>query len=69
MAHARTSEESERAISKVTQQMSGKLLEKTQGWLVLRENRLKRQDSWILSACGSVAAIIIMASGYEVRAW
>jgi hypothetical protein len=46
MAQARTSEESERAISKIALQMSGKLLEKTQGWLVLRENKLNRRDPW-----------------------
>jgi len=57
------------AIAGIAKTMGGTLLDETQKWLLEAQKELLRKDSWRLGIIVAGVLMVIMAVGYEVRAW
>ena len=57
------------AIAGIAKTMGGTLLDETQKWLLEAQKERLRKDSWRLGIIVAGVLMVIMAVGYEVRAW
>ena len=68
-AGQRADQEFERSVSQIATDLSSRLVESSQQWLVLRQTSRNRRDAWILAVIVSIVAVGVFVGGYVARAY
>ena len=68
-AGQRAEQEFERSVAQIAKELSSRLVESSQQWLVLRQTSRNRRDAWILAVIVSIMAVGVFVGGYVARAY
>ena len=68
-AGQRAEQEFERSVAQIAKELSSRLVESSQQWLVLRQTSRNRRDAWILAVIVSIVAVGVFVGGYVARAY
>ena len=70
---AATGERAERvfnaSVAKIARELSVKLLDECQQWLVLKQTGRNRRDAWRLAVSATMAALTVFVGGYAMAGW
>jgi hypothetical protein len=69
VASHRAEKEVDKSVAKIAEDMSRKLLDESQRWLVLKQTARNRSDAWRLAACVAAAAMAVFIAGYVTAQW
>ncbi|MBB4200889.1 hypothetical protein CCR94_00980 [Rhodoblastus sphagnicola] len=68
-AGERAEKEFQRSVAHIAKELSNRLIDSSQEWLVLKQTSRNRRDAWVLAMCVSVLAVGIFVGGFGVRAY
>lgn len=68
-AGQRAEHEFDRSVAQIAKELSTRLVDSSQQWLVLRQRNRNRRDAWVLALSVSVVAVAVFVGGYLARAW
>lgn len=68
-AGQRAEQEFERSVAQIAKELSTRLVESNQQWLVLKQTSRNRQDAWRLALIVAVVAVGVFVGGYVARAY
>jgi hypothetical protein len=68
-ASARAEQEIEKSVVRIAREMSQKLLDESQRWLVLKQTERNRRDARRVSICVASAAMAVFIAGYATAQW
>jgi predicted ribonuclease toxin of YeeF-YezG toxin-antitoxin module len=68
-AGERAEKEFQRSVAQIAKELSGRLIESSQEWLVLKQTSRNRRDAWMLAMAVAVLAVAIFVGGYAARAY
>jgi hypothetical protein len=57
------------SVDKIAKELSVKLLDECQQWLVLKQTARNRRDAWRLAASVAAAALAVFVGGYATAGW
>ncbi|PPQ34649.1 hypothetical protein SAMN06265338_1473 [Rhodoblastus acidophilus] len=66
-ASERAEKEFQRSVAQIAKELSSRLIESSQDWLVLKQTSRNRRDAWMLALAVSVTAVGIFIGGYVAR--
>jgi hypothetical protein len=69
MAQDQTIFETDKAVSRVAENMAVQLLSKSQKWLVLKQTEYNRKFAWRMGFTIAGVALVLISSGYQARVW
>ena len=56
-----------RSVGQIAEELSTRILDSSQKWLVFKQRGQNRRDGWILALCVAVVAVGVLIAGYELR--
>ena len=65
----RGEKEFNRSVAQIAEELSTRLLDSSQKWLVLKQRGRNRRDAWLLALCVTVVAVGVLIAGYELRGY
>ena len=68
-AGQRAEHEFDRSVAQIAKELSSRLVESSQQWLVLKQTSRNRRDAWVLALCVAIVAVGIFVGGYVARAY
>jgi hypothetical protein len=57
------------SVAKIARELSVKLLDECQQWLVLKQTQRNRRDAWRLAVGVAAAALMVFVGGYATAGW
>jgi hypothetical protein len=57
------------SVAKIARELSVKLLDECQQWLVLKQTARNRRDAWRLAVGVAIAALAVFVGGYGMAGW
>jgi hypothetical protein len=69
LASVRAEQEIDKSVARIAQEMSQKLLDESQQWLVLKQTARNRSDAWRLAAAVAATAMVVFVAGYATSKW
>jgi hypothetical protein len=57
------------SVARIARELSVKLLDECQQWLVLKQSARNRRDAWQLAVSGAAAALVVFVGGYATAGW
>jgi hypothetical protein len=58
-----------RSVAQIAEELSTRILDSSQKWLVLKQRCRNRRDAWLLALCVTVVAVGVLIAGYELRGY
>ncbi len=57
------------SVARIAKELSVKLLDECQQWLVLKQSARNRRDAWRLATAVATAAMVVFVGGYAMAGW
>jgi len=68
-AGERAEKEFQRSVAQIAKELSSRLIDSSQEWLVLKQTSRNRRDAWVLAIIVSALAVGVFVGGYAARAY